>query len=504
MTTTDWHALAQQTELSIRNVIDGQRISIDDGGATLIHKYAPRNGDLLYTFPQGSAADIDAAVASARQAFDDGRWRTMALPQRQAILNKLADLIEDNSERFALYESLDVGKTVSNALHDDLPSAIHTLRSTAAMASVLLAQTGADQGYFAYQRRKPLGVVGGIAGWNYPLVLAVSKMAPALIMGNSLVLKPSEFTSLSAQHLAMLALEAGVPPGVFNVVHGQGATVGAALVEHPDVNMIAFVGSSATGRQIMASAGQSGMKRVLLECGGKSPYIVFDDCPEDLDFIAQDIVDTAFPNQGALCVAGTRLLIQENMRDRLLPLVVEKAAAIKAGDPLSPEATFGALVNKEHMNKVLAYIDSGQQQGAERILGGQRVHPPGDESLKEGFYIEPTIFDRVDPKARIAQEEIFGPVLSVISFKDEAEAISIANDSCFGLAGYAATTDLGRAQRLGEQINTGFLVVVGTSTPTGGGIELGADKHRQSGQGMSTGLDGLAAYTISTGVLLIT
>ena len=506
MSDTYWQDLLSTIDLSIGNVINGQRIpcATDGDEADQVVKYAPRNGERLYSFPKGSAADIDAAVASAREAFDDGRWRTLALAQRQAVLNKLADLIEADKDRFALYESMDVGKTINHALHDDLNRVTGELRSAAAMASVLMAPSGADQGFFSYQRRKPVGVVGGIAGWNFPLTLAVSKMAPALIMGNSLVLKPSEFTSLSAQHLAVLALEAGVPPGVFNVVHGVGATVGAALVAHPDVDLISFVGSSATGKQIMASAAHSNMKRVILECGGKSPYLVFDDCPEDLDFIAEDIVDTAFPNQGALCIAGTRLLIQDTLRDRLLPLIIEKAAAIKAKDPLSSEASFGALVNEAHMEKVLGYIDSGKAEGAELVLGGERVYPDGDDSIKNAFYIEPTIFDQVSPGAKIAQEEIFGPVLSVITFSDEAEAIRLANDSCFGLASYAATTDLGRAQRLGERLNAGLLVVLGTSQPSGGGISTSSDKHRQSGQGYSGGLEGLAAYTVSTTAIVLT
>lgn len=503
MTNINWRERLNTTDFSVRNFINGEFVAASSSDE-LIHKHTPRNGELLYSFPKGSASDIDTAVANAREAFDDGRWRNMPLSARQAVFNKLADLIEAQRETFALYESMDVGKTITKALNDDMARVLGILRSTAAEASLLLAPSGADQGFFAYQRRKPVGVVGGIAGWNFPLTLAVSKMAPALIVGNSLVLKPSEFTSLASQHLAALAIEAGVPAGVFNVVHGAGSTVGAALVAHPDVDLISFVGSSATGRHIMASAGQSSMKRVILECGGKSPYMVFDDCPDDLDFIAQSVVGNAFPNQGALCVAGTRLLIQENMRDKLLPLIVEKAAAIKAQDPLDPESSFGALVNEDHMNKVLAYIDSGKAEGAKLLVGGERVFPEGNSEVAGGFYIEPTIFDEVDPKAKIAQEEIFGPVLSVVTFKDEAEAIQIANDSCFGLASYAATTDLARAQRLGERINAGLLIITGSAQPSGGGVSFSSDKHGQSGQGFSGGLEGLAAYTVSTTVLVMT
>jgi acyl-CoA reductase-like NAD-dependent aldehyde dehydrogenase len=506
MTHIDWIKRAEGSNFEIRNFINGQFEPVAEIGAphTVIHKYSPRDGNLLYSFSEGAKADIDKAVSDAREAFNDGRWRKLPLPKRAAVLNTLADLVEKHKEQFALYECLDVGKTITNALKDDIARTIGRLRRTASLAGQLMAPSGADLGCFAYQRRKPVGVVGGIAGWNYPLTLAVSQLAPALIMGNCLVLKPSEFTSLSAAHLAALAIEAGVPPGVFNVVHGAGHTVGSALAEHLDVDLLSFVGSSATGKKIMVSAGQSNMKRLLLECGGKSPYMVFDDCPDDLNFIAQDIVNNAFPNQGALCAAGTRLLLQDTIREKLLPLIVEKAAAIRPADPLNPNSTFGALVNETHINKVLNYIAAGISEGAELILGGQRVFPVGDESLKGGFYIEPTIFDNVAPTAKIAQEEIFGPVLSVLTFKDESEAIRIANNSSFGLAAYAATTNLARAQRLGEQINAGVLITMGDTNLSGGGVNIGSDKHRQSGFGFSGGLEGLASYSISTTVHVLT
>ena len=400
-------------------------------------------------------------------------------------------------------ECLDVGKPITKALNDDIPRVLGALRGSANKAGQVLAPCGANGGAFAYQRRKPVGVVGGIAGWNYPLTLAASKVGPALMMGNSLVLKPSEFTSLSTQLLAQLALEAGVPPGVFNVVHGAGSTVGAALSAHPDVDLLSFVGSSATGKQIMRAAGQSNMKRLILECGGKSPYLVFDDCPDDLDRLATDIVAKAFPNQGALCVAGSRLIIQSGIKDTLMPLIVEKSRAIQAGDPLNTETTFGALINEAHLNKVLGYIDSGKAQGGQLLCGGQQTFPAGAQDLQKGFYIEPTIFDRVDANAKIAQEEIFGQVLYVISFDTEEEAIAIANNSTFGLSAYAATTNLARAQRLGQRLNTGTLVLKG-SNQVSGGVDIASDKHKQSGMGFSGGIEGLAAYTTTTTVHVLT
>ena len=504
MTTTDWLERANSAELTVNNFINGSVQAISDSADAAITKHSPRDGSLLYSFSAGTSADVDAAVASAREAFNDRRWRSKTVGERAAIINKLADLVEANKEELALYESLDVGKCISKALNDDIPRTLNGLRGAASLAPKVMSSCGADLGHFAYQRCKPVGVVGGICGWNYPLTMAAGKMAPALMMGNCVVLKPSEFTSLSAQRLAALAIEAGVPPGVFNVVHGAGTTVGAALAAHNDVDLIAFVGSSATGRKIVQASGQSNMKRLQLECGGKSPFMIFDDCPEDqLDAIAADIVDTAFPNQGALCVAGTRLLIQESLREKLIPKIVEKAAAIKAGDPLDPDSHFGALVNEAHMNKVLGYIDSGLSEGAELILGGQRIVPEGDDALQHGFYIEPTIFDRVDPNAKIALEEIFGPVLSIISFKDEAEAIAIANNSSFGLAAYAVTTDLGRAQRLGEDIESGMLMVISNMHSHGGWVGIGSDKFKQSGFGFSGGEDGMKAYTQSTAVHIL-
>lgn len=507
MTAINWHQRADEIELSVCNIIDGISQECRGKGAadkdtienTLITKYSPRDGHLLYSLSPGDSVTVNQAVASARQAFNDGRWSKLSVYNRKIVLQKLADLIEQHKEEFALYECLDVGKPITNALQNDIPSAVYTLRSCAEKADRVLSSTGFDGGELVYQHRKPAGVVGAIVGWNFPLVLAAQKLGPALAMGNSLVLKPSEFTSLSACRLAELALEAGVPPGVFNVINGSGAIVGDALAKHRDVDLLAFVGSSATGKQLMISAGQSNMKRLILECGGKSPYLVFDDCPEDLDAIAADIVAKAFPNQGALCVAGTRLLIQDSIKAKLLPKILKQAEKITVQDPLDTTSTFGALINEAHRNKVLAYIDSGKQEGAQLILGGNCI-----DVIPGGFYIEPTIFDQVNPQQKIAQEEIFGPLLSVFTFNHEEEAIQLANDSCFGLAAYAATQNLGRARRLGQSLNAGRVKILGTSTPVYGEVDMTAEKHRQSGMGFSFGLEGMAAYTVSSTVHVLT
>ena len=508
MKTDKWHAKAATVELAVTNLIDGKAESLLASPERADHnKYSPRDGTHLYSFNNTSEKEVEKAVASAKLAFEDGRWRKKTLSQRAAVFNRLVGLIEEHKECFSMYECLDVGKPITRALNDDINRAKNRLWGAANLAPQLLAPSATDGGCFAYRRYKPVGVVVGIVGWNYPLSMALGKIAPALIMGNSLVLKPSEFSGLSTSLLGLLALEAGVPAGVLNIVHGDGQTVGANLAAHTDVDLLAFVGSSSAGKRIMTAAGQSNMKRLLLECGGKSPFIVFDDGLDEWEFLAQDIVDTAFGNQGAVCVAGSRLLIQESLQKTLLPLVVEKAKEINVGDPLDPNTTFGALINEEHLNKVLGYIDSGQQQGAKLLCGGKRVYPVGGNELsaclRNGYYLEPTILADVDPQSRLAQEEIFGPVLSVLTFRDEDEAIQLANNTRFGLSAYAATSNLARAQRLGEKINAGSLLILGSCDLSGGQVTLGADKHGESGFGFSGGLDGLAAFSQSTVVYVM-
>ena len=497
MSEINWQDRAAKATFTVRNFIDGKYQ--DCVGSKTIEKYAGRNGELLYSFANGDGSEVEQAVASARATFKSGIWRKKSSGERGAILNKLADLVDEHKETFALYESMDVGKPITNALYDDVARAAGALRGAAANIDKLLGNCGTDQGSLVYQTRKPIGVVAGILGWNFPVSLAVGKVGPALVTGNSLVLKPSEFTSLSTCLLAELAVEAGVPAGVFNVVHGDGANVGDGLARHMDVGLLTFVGSSATGKLLMKSAGESNMKRLILECGGKSPYIVFDDTEEYLDYLAEDIVATAFPNQGALCVAGTRLLVQDGIREKLMPKILEHVAKIVPQDPLDNDCTFGALMNEAHMNKVLGYIETGKADGANLIYGGEQV-------LQEtgGFYVKPAIFDQVGAGDRIAQEEIFGPVLSVIGFKDEAEALEIANGTCFGLAAYVATQNVGRVQRMGEELAAGIIQMVATGTPSGGNVAITIEAHKQSGFGFEAGVAGLAAYTAVSTVMCFT
>ena len=488
-----WIERSQTLKLAVRNFVNG-RWSESDG--EFLEKYSPRDGSLLCRFGTSEAREVEVAVTTARHAFEDGRWSKQPTQFRKNVLYKLARLIEAHSEELALLECLDVGKPISDALTFDIPAAAAIIRFNAEAADKFYGKVyGVDHSSLSYQLHRPLGVVAAIIGWNFPLLLAAGKIAPVLVSGNSLILKPSELTSFSAARIAELALEAGLPEGVFNVIHG-GGDVGAALAHHRDVNCITFTGSTLTGKKLMIAAGQSNMKRLILECGGKAPNIVFDDSP-NLDAVAEAVVSRAFWNQGQVCTASSRLLIQENVKDELLPILIKKTSALIPGDPLSPVTTFGALVSHGHKQKVLAYIDSGEKEGAN--IAYQSNSPPPFES---GFYIPPVIFDQVKPEGKLAQEEIFGPVLSVISFRGEAEAIRIANETAYGLSAIIWTKDLGRAHRLTQGISAGWVVVNATDKPVGGpdGDVISVGGHKQSGLGTEGGVEGLENFTSTTAV----
>jgi acyl-CoA reductase-like NAD-dependent aldehyde dehydrogenase len=487
----DWIAKSMSVRPDLQNFIDGQRRPI---GGSPIDKISPRDGALLCRFGSGVPSEAAAAVAVARRAFEDGRWSKLSARRRMDVLYKLSALIEAHAEEFALLECLDVGKPISEAAGWDVPAAAAIVKFNAEAADKLYGSVYAvDTSSLSFQLRRPIGVIAGIVGWNFPLVLAVTKMAPVLAAGNSLVLKPSEFTSFSTGRLAALALEAGVPEGVFNVVHGNSA-VGAALGHDRDVDLLTFTGSTLTGNKHMVAAGQSNMKRLVLECGGKAPNIVFEDCP-DLDAVADGIVARSFWNQGQVCTASSRVLIQQSIKDELLPKIIERTAALGLGDPLDPATRFGAVVSREHQRKVLGYIESGVAEGAAVVFQSRSPVPHAG-----GFYVSPVIFDEVSPRQRIAREEIFGPVLSIMSFTDESEAIRIANDTMYGLSAIVWTRDLGRALRLTQGIHAGWVSVNATAKPGGGPAEgeFPVGGHRQSGFGVEGGIEGLAAYTAQT------
>lgn len=493
MTSINWISRAESATFSVLNIIDGQRSPAKQG--QVLVKNSNRTGDFIYEFGGGDQRDVEAAIAAARRAFNCGCWRDKSVHERKVILNKLADLIETNSEELALYECIDVGKPIANA-QGDIALAASIIRDTAHAGDKLAGASIFDGGVHSFQLHKPLGVVGAIVGWNFPLVLAAHKVGAALITGNSLVLKPSEFTPLSAWRMAELGLEAGIPDGVFNVINGTGAIIGDAIALHDEVDMVAFTGSSATGKRLMNSAGMSNMKRLQLECGGKSPYLVFDDYDGDLEVLAADIVQTAFPNQGAVCSSSTRLLIQSKIYDEILPLIIKQTEAINPADPLLLDTTFGAIINEDHLQKVLGFHEIAVSEGATPLVPGGRVLEGTG-----GYYLKPALYTNVRSTSPVAREEIFGPLATIFSFESEDEAIVLANDTNFGLAAYAATSDAGRVSRLARRLNAGSIIILSSLFSTPGGVSFGVEPHKQSGLGFEGGLDGLKGYTVTSSVM---
>jgi acyl-CoA reductase-like NAD-dependent aldehyde dehydrogenase len=487
----DWISKSREVESRVWNVVAGHRSS---GAGDPLEKLSPRDGTLLYRFGCGIEGDVEDAVAAARSAFEDRRWASLPVHRRKNVLHGLASLIEQHREELALLESLDVGKPISSALEFDVPAAAALIRYSAEAADKTYGEVYAvDSSNLSYQLHRPLGVVGAIIGWNFPLLLAAGKIGPALATGNSLVVKPSELTSLSAWRIAQLAMEAGVPEGVLNVVNG-GPAIGAALAKHPHVDLVTFTGSTRTGKSLLIASGQSNMKRLILECGGKSPNIVFDDCP-DLEAVAEGIVTRAFWNQGQVCTASSRLLVHHEIKRDLVALIVKRVAALTPGDPLKEDTRFGAVVSQGHLQKVMHYIEGAEEEGA-RTLYRTELRAP----LEGGNYVAPVIFGDVTREQTIAREEIFGPVLSVIGFRDEAEAISIANDTIYGLSAILWTKDVGRAHRVTQGIQAGWITVNTTAKPTGGpGIgSIPVGGHKQSGIGTEGGVAGLEEYMSKT------
>lgn len=414
----------------------------------------PATGKPLAEIASCDAPDVDAAVEAARRAFEKGTWARCPATQRKRLMLKFADLVEQNMAELALLDCLDAGKPINDCMNMDLPDTVHCFRWHAEAIDKeyeRLSPTGPDS--VAMIVREPLGVVGAILPWNFPIQMAAWKLGPILATGNSVVVKPAPQTSLSALRLAELFAEAGIPEGVVNIVPGDGPTAGAALAKHTDVDAVAFTGSTEVGRQILEYSAQSNLKRVVLEMGGKNPQVVLESAG-DLDHIAAQAVNCVFWNMGENCSSGSRLIVHRKLKDALLERILDMARQWTVGDPLDPATKIGPMVEEEHMNKVLHYIESGKQDGATIALGGSRI-------LREtgGYFVAATIFDNVRPEMRIAREEIFGPVLSVLTCDTEQEAISLANDTTYGLTASVYTQNLGTAHRVARALRAGTVSV---------------------------------------------
>jgi acyl-CoA reductase-like NAD-dependent aldehyde dehydrogenase len=448
----------------------------------------PSTGQRRLGIPEGSAADVDRAVAAARRAFDGGEWSEAPPSFRKHTLQRFADLIAEHASAIDALDAGEMGKPVREPFANAAGAASLMRFYAESIDKVMGDVYTSDKQSFVTQRRVPVGVVAAVVPWNFPAFNAVLKLAPALAAGNCVVLKPSELSSRSAVRLARLALEAGVPPGVLNVVPGLGEKVGRALGLHGDVDMIAFTGSTAVGKLMLQYAGQSNMKRVQAECGGKSPQIVFDD-GIDLDAAGARIAESLLTNQGQVCSVGSRLLVQQSVEKALLSKVMERLERIVMGNALDPSTTFGPVVSAKQCARVMELIDSGARSGAQLVFGGRRALPGSG-----GYFIEPTVFRGVAPSARLAQEEIFGPVLSVIPFKDEAEAIQIANGTIYGLAAYVWTTNLSTGMRMAKAIRSSIIVNAVAPAGEGAGHAFSAEPGKQSGFGSEGGLAGMETY----------
>jgi acyl-CoA reductase-like NAD-dependent aldehyde dehydrogenase len=448
----------------------------------------PSNGQRCALIPAGCEADVNRAVAAARCAFEDGRWSEAAPSFRKGVLSRLADLISAEAATLDALDATEMGKPVGEPRANAAAAATLARFCAEAAEKVMGDVYCSDKHSFVAQRRVPRGVVAAVVPWNFPTYNAVLKAAPAMAAGNCVVLKPSELSSRSAVRLGQLALQAGLPPGVFNVVPGLGETVGRALGLHMDVDMVTFTGSTDVGKLMLQYAGSSNLKVVLAECGGKSPQIVFND-GVDLDTAADAIARFLVTNQGQICSVGSRLLVQRSIEAVMVEKIADRFGQIVLGDAVDPRTTFGPVVSARQCQRILHYIETARVDGAQLVVGGRRVRPETG-----GFFVEPTLFRNVSATARIAREEIFGPVLSVIAFDNEGDAIRIANDTIYGLLAYVWTADLSRGMRMAKSIRSS--VSINAIAPTGeaAGHVGSFEPARQSGQGVEGGLGGLESY----------
>ena len=481
----DWHSRAKALAIDGRAFIGGVRMPAAAGQT--FECFSPIDNRKLADVASCQEVDVNLAVACARTAFNDRRWAGLSPRERKQIMIRFADLLLANKDELALLETLDMGKPISASLSVDVNSAANSLRWFGeAIDKVYDEIAPTSDNTLALITREPIGVVGAVVPWNYPILMACWKIAPALAAGNSVVLKPSEKSPLTALRLADLALEAGIPAGVLNVIPGFGAQAGTPLAMHMDVDCIAFTGSTAVGKKIQIMAGQSNLKRAWCELGGKSPNIVFADC-KDLDKAAAASAGSIFYNQGESCNAPSRLLVERSIKNEFIQKILAELKNYQPADPLDADTNMGALVDCGQMQNVLKYIASGKAQGATLLAGGEQVR-----TETGGFYVSPTVFADVSNEMTIASEEIFGPVLSIIAFDTEEEAINIANDTEYGLAAAVWTQDISRAHLIAKRLRAGTVHVNSydeddITVPFGG--------YKQSGNGRDKSLHALEKYT---------
>ncbi|MDX5977481.1 aldehyde dehydrogenase [Vreelandella alkaliphila] len=480
-TLADWQSKAASLSFETRAFINGEFVAAADGST--LSSINPATGHVLAEVASCDAQDAELATQAARATFESGVWSRCHPSKRKRVLLRLAELVETHRDELALLDTLDMGKPISSSL-GDLAGTVACLRYQAECIDKLygeVAPTG-DRA-LGLVLREPMGVIAAIVPWNFPLMMTSWKIAPALAAGNSVILKPSEKSPLSALRLAHLAKEAGIPDGVFQVLPGYGHTVGKALALSMQVDGLAFTGSTGVGKQLMQYAGQSNLKRVFLECGGKSPNIVFADC-QHLDAVSQSAAEAIFHNQGEVCIAGSRLLVENSIRKDFVARVVKAAEHMQPGDPLDPGSFMGAMVDEAQYQRVLEYIRQGESEGATLKLGGE----PSDSN---GYFLPPTVFDDVTPEMCIGREEIFGPVLSVFGFDSEEQAIALANDSDYGLAAGVWSQDIDRIMRVSRRLQSGQVYVnnwagIDQTVPFGG--------VKQSGNGRDKSLHAQEKY----------
>ena len=465
-------------------LIDGQTVPALAGETLAVH--SPIDGQRLCSLAAARDSDVDRAVAAARRSFEQGVWSRRAPAERKKVLHRIADAIEREQLELAVLGVRDNGTEISMALKAEPGSAAGTFRYYAELVDKIQGEIAATaDSVLGLVHKEPVGVVAAIVPWNFPLMIGAWKLAPALAAGNSVVLKPSEDASLSLLRLAQICLEAGLPPGVLNVVTGTGAVAGEALARHPDVDVLVFTGSGPVGRRLMVASAESNLKRVYLELGGKSPNIVFADAP-DLAQVAKVSAMGIFRNSGQVCVAGSRLLVQRSIHDELVERVTAIAARMRLGDPLDLTTEVGAVSSARQLQRNLQAVQAAQTEGARLCTGGEAVEP-----VAGGHYMQPAVLDRVAPSMTIAREEVFGPVLAVLPFEDEADAIRLANSTVYGLASAVWTGNLSRAHRMVRAIKAG---VVHVNTYGGTDITVPLGGVRQSGNGHDKSMHALDKY----------